>query len=103
MAENNGYKYLAPRLDSNYRQFFYTERKIFAQTLYRETVGIDPRTPEEVAHDYDVPVEAVYEAIDYCLKNEDLLRKERDEEQALIKARGLDKPPYAPKDYKPES
>jgi len=103
MAESNGYKYLAPRPDSHYRQFFYTERKIFAQTLYRETVGVDPRTPEEVAHDYDVPVEAVYEAIDYCLKNEDLLRKEREEEQALIKARGLDQPPYVPNDYKPES
>jgi hypothetical protein len=102
MAESNGYKYLAPRPDSNYRQFFYTGRKVFAQTLFRETVGVDPRTPEEVARDFDVPVEAVYESIDYCLKNEPLLRKERDMEEALIKARGLDKPPYVPADYKPE-
>jgi uncharacterized protein (DUF433 family) len=102
MAERNGYKYLAPRPDSNYRQLFYTGRKIFAQTLFRETVGEDPRTPEEVAEDYDVPVEAVYEAIDYCLKNEDLLRKERDDDWAEIQARGLDKPPYAPAIAQPE-
>jgi hypothetical protein len=50
-----------------------------------------------------VPVEAVREAIDYCLKNEELLRQEREEEAALIRARGLDKPPYVPPDYKAES
>ena len=102
MAERNGYKYLAPRPDSNYRQLYYTGRKIFAQTLFRETVGVDPRTPEQVAEDYDVPVEAVYEAIDYCLKNESLLRKERDDDLARIKTLGLDKPPYVPEDYKPQ-
>lgn len=102
MSEQIHYKYLGPWRGSTYRQFFYTERKIRAETLYRETVGEDPRTPEEVAEDYDVPVEAVYEAIHYCTHNEDLLRKERDEELADIRRRGLDKPPYVPPDYKPD-
>lgn len=103
MCDDCQYKYLGPWRGSNYRQFFYKERKIRAETLFRETVGIDPRTPEEVAEDYDVPVEAVYEAIHYCTHNEALLRKERDEELADIRRRGLDKPPYVPPDYKPES
>ena len=101
MSEHE-YKYLVRYYGSNYKQYFYKERKIFAQTLYRATVGLDPRTPEEVAEDYDVPVEAVHEAIHYCIHNEDLLRKEREEDLADIRARGLDKPPYAPSDYKPE-
>lgn len=96
------YKYLVRYYGSSYKQYFYKERKIFAQTLYRATVGRDPRTPEEVAEDYDVPVEAVQEAIHYCLHNEDLLRSEREKDLADIRARGLDKPPYAPPDYKPE-
>jgi hypothetical protein len=104
MTEVNGrqYKYLEPRPDSNYRQLFFRGRKIFAQTLYRATVGEEPRTPEEVARDFNVPVEAVHEAIDYCVHNEPLLRQERERELARIKAAGRDKPPYVPPDYKPE-
>src|SRR5712692_8667167 len=103
MSEETQYKYLGPWRGSRYRQCFYKDRKIRAETLYRETVGIDPLTPEEVAEDYDVPVEAVYEAIHYCTHNEDLLRKEREEEAEDIRKHGWDKPPYVPQDYKPES
>jgi uncharacterized protein (DUF433 family) len=105
MTDVNGhqYKYLTPWRGSNYKQLFYKDRKIRAEVLYRQTVGIDPRTPEEVARDYHVPVEAVYEAIHYCTHNEPLLRQERDRTLALIKERGLDKPPYAPADTTEES
>jgi uncharacterized protein (DUF433 family) len=103
MPEQHEYKYLAPRYGSNYRQWFVKDRRIRAETLYRETVGLDPRTPEAVAEDYDVPVEAVYEAIHYCKHNEELLRQEREEVLADIRAMGLDKPPYVPPDYKPDS
>jgi uncharacterized protein (DUF433 family) len=103
MPESNGYKYLEPRPGSNYRQLFYKGRNLRAEVLYRETIGLDPRTPEELAHDYRIPVEAVYEAIDYCIKNEDLLRAERDRTLERIRQGGLDKPPSAPADYKPES
>lgn len=102
MSEQREYKYLGPRLGSLYRQFFFKGRGLRAETLYRETVGLEPRTPEEVAEDFDVPLEAVYEAIDYCLRNEDLLRQEREEDWAAMRARGLDKPPLVPPDFKPE-
>ena len=102
MCEECQYKYLGPWRGSNYRQFFYKDRKIRAETLYRQTVGVDPRTPEEVARDFEVPVEAVLEAIHYCTHNEELLRKEREEDLADIRARGLDKPPYVPPDYRPD-
>jgi hypothetical protein len=98
MLEAKTYRYLEPRPGSTYRQLFYRGRNLRAEVLYRQTVGREPRTPEETARDYNVPVEAVYEAIDYCVNNEPLLRKERDEELASIQAKGLDKPPYAPAD-----
>ncbi len=102
MNDETPYKYLGPWRGSRYKQFFLKDRKVFAQTLYRETVGAEPLTPEEVAAEYDVPVEAVFEAIHYCTRNEELLRQERDEEAALIRERGLDKWPYAPRDFRPE-
>jgi hypothetical protein len=94
------YRYLTPRPGSNYRQYYLKDRrKIRAEVLYRMTVGPEPRTPEQVAIDYKVPVEAVRESIDYCVRNEGLLREERDRETADLRARGLDRPPFVPPDY----
>ena len=104
---NNGcecqYKYLGPWRGSNYKQFFYKERKIRALTLYQETQEPDARSPEEVAADHDVPVEAVLEAIHYCTHNQELIKQEADEELASIRARGWDKPPHVPPWYKAEA
>jgi hypothetical protein len=102
MAEYTEYKYLQPkRGGSNYRQLFVNGR-IRAEVLYRETVGQEPLTQEEVAREYNVPVEAVREAIDYCVNNRELLDQERAREEAWIRATGHDKWPYAPRDDKPD-
>jgi uncharacterized protein (DUF433 family) len=103
MTNSNNYQFLERRPDSNYKQLFVKGRKIRAEVIYRQTVGEEPRTPEEVARDYNLPLEAVREAIDYCLHNEDVLQEDRDREMAMIRARGLDKPPLVPPDFKPES
>jgi hypothetical protein len=103
MSEPTKYKYLHPkRGGSNYRQLFVGGR-IRAEVLYRESVGLEPLTPEEVAREYQLPVEAVREAIEYCVKNPDVLDADRAMEEATIKAYGLDKWPHAPRDYKPDS
>jgi hypothetical protein len=94
MDANGEYKYLKPKRGSRYRQLFFG--RIRAEVLYRETVGTEPLAPEQVALEYQVPVEAVLEAIDYCLKNKDLLDAERSREAAGIKAAGRDQWPYAP-------
>jgi hypothetical protein len=101
MAERIEYKYLQPKPGSNYRQLFVNGR-IRAEILYRETVGLEPLTPEEVAREYGLPVDAVAEAIDYCLRNRELLDGERAREAARIKAARRDKWPYAPRDSRPE-
>ena len=95
MDTNGEYKYLKPKRGSRYRQLFFG--RIRAEVLYRETVGSEPLTPELVAREYGVPIEAVLEAIDYCTKNKDLLDAERAREEAQIKADGRDQWPYAPK------
>ncbi len=39
----------------------------FVPRFSRATVGPEPRTPEEIAHDFGVPIEAVRDAVHYCL------------------------------------
>jgi uncharacterized protein (DUF433 family) len=90
------YQYLERRRGSNYAQLYVKGRGIRAEVLYRHSVGSEPRTPEEVARDFELPVEAVREAIDYCLQNEPLLREEREREQTWFRQQGLDKPPLVP-------
>lgn len=85
MSSGSGYKYLEPRTGTRFEQLFVKGRKYTAEVLYRETVGEGARTPEEVAHDFDVPLEAVLEAIHYCTHHEELLRRERAEELARIR------------------
>jgi uncharacterized protein (DUF433 family) len=93
MSSDTFYQYLVRWPGSNFRQLFYKDRKIRADTLYGATIGTEARTPEEVADDFDVPLEAVHEAIDYCTRNEELLRREAEEGLADMRARGLDRPP----------
>jgi uncharacterized protein (DUF433 family) len=98
MSEDSIYQYLrAKQGGSNYRQLF-VKGRIRAEVLYRETVGQESLTPAEVARQYNVPLEAVLEAIDYCRKNETLLNEERSREEAWIHASGRDKWPYAPRE-----
>jgi len=89
MAETIDYIHLAPREGSGYQQYFVKGRSLRAETLFRATVGLEPMTPDEVAQDYDVPVEAVREAMHYCLRNAALLQREREEDWAESESRGL--------------
>jgi hypothetical protein len=99
---NVEYKHLKPKRGSQYRQLFVNNR-IMAEVLYRETVGNEPQTPEQVAQEYGVPVEAVREAIDYCERNPDILAADRAREAEHIKTDGRDRWPYAPRDYQPNA
>jgi hypothetical protein len=54
--------------------------------------GPEQCTPEEFARDYNVPIEAVREALDYVENNMELIQAERREEADDMRARGLDCP-----------
>jgi hypothetical protein len=96
MPEPIRYRYLQPKRGSRYQQLAVNGR-IRAEILYRETLGSQPLSPEQIAAEYNLPVEAVREAIHYCEHNRALLDAERAREQAAIEARGLDRWPHAPR------
>ena len=93
MEQNGTYKWLGPRPGSKYQQYFVKGHGVRAQTLYRATLEPDAMTPEAVATDRGVPLEAVYEAIEYCRKNADLLHREWEEEEEIIRRNSWDQPP----------
>src|SRR5438445_393065 len=90
MTEPVRYKYLQPKHGSRYRQLAVNGR-IRAEILYRETVGPEPLTPDQVAKEYNLPVESVLEAIHYCEHNRELLDAERVRQQPTMEARGFDR------------
>jgi uncharacterized protein (DUF433 family) len=83
------YQHLEPRPGSNYRQLFLKGRRIRAAVVYEAIHGPDPFSPEQFAREYQVPLEAVREALDYVAKNRLLIEQERDREAARLRARGL--------------
>jgi uncharacterized protein (DUF433 family) len=83
------YQHLEPRPGSNYRQSFLKGRRIRAAVADEAIHGPDPFTPEEFARDFQVPMEAVLEALDYVAKNRPLIERERDHDAARLRARGL--------------
>jgi hypothetical protein len=89
MAETIDYIHLATREGSGYQQYFVKGRNLLAETLFRATVGPEPMTPDDMARDYDPPVDAVREAVQYCIRNAVLRQWEREKDWAESRARGL--------------
>ena len=84
------WKHLETHPQSSYKQLFLKGTRIRAEIIYGMWVNGDlppTTTPEEIAEDMNLPVEAVREAIAYCDADpaevaEDQ-RREREELQAL--------------------
>jgi uncharacterized protein (DUF433 family) len=83
------YEHLERRPGSNYRQLFIKGRRIRAAIVDEVVHGPDPRTAEEFAQEYQVPLAAVLEALEYVAQNRALIQQERDHEAARLRARGL--------------
>ena len=87
--------YLDRKPGSNYRQLFVKGRNIRATTLYGEYMDEEePRTPEQIAADRDLPLAAVQEAIAYCESNPPEIREDWEMEEASIQARAKTDPNF---------
>jgi len=92
---SNPYKYLVRKPKSVYKQLFIKDRWISARTLYGKYVREgEPMTPEEIAADYELPLEAVLEAIAYCESNPPEIASDYAAEEALMEATGMNDPHY---------
>ena len=92
-TNSKAYKYLARKPKSVYKQLFIKERWISARTLYGMYAREEsPMTPEEIATDYDLPFEAVQEAIAYCESNPPELAEDYAREEAVMEVTGMNDP-----------
>jgi uncharacterized protein (DUF433 family) len=101
------WKYLEPRPQSAYRQLFVKGTRIRARVLYGFFMSEeDPWTPEQIAAEYALPLEAVQEAIAYCQSNPPEIERDFRREEALMEATGMNDPNYkyhpSPKILSPE-
>lgn len=80
------WQYLDRKPGSVYRQLFVKGRNIRARTIYAAQLNPeDPRTPEQIATDFELPLEAVREAIAYCQGNPSEIQQDWEADEELFK------------------
>ncbi len=109
MEPSTTWKYLAPKPGSHYRQLFVKGTRIAARVLYSYyTAGEDwpGQTVEEIAAGFNLPIQAVQEAIAYCETNPQEIHEDWQREEAIMEASGMNDPNYkyhpSPKPLSPE-
>jgi len=94
-TEVQKWAYLAPNPKSAYRQLFVKGTRIRARVLYGWYANEeDPLTPDQIAAEYGLPVEAIKECIAYCESNPPELLEDYAREEAIMEASGENDPNY---------
>ena len=90
------YQFLAPNPKSAYKQLFVKGTRIRARDLYGWYASTEEpfMTPEQIAAEFNLPVEAVLESIAYCESNPPELLEDYAREEALMEATGMNDPNY---------
>jgi hypothetical protein len=92
---NPTWKYLARKPGSSYRQLFLRPWNIAARTIYGCYMSEEePMTPEQIAEDRQIPLDAVLEAIAYCETDPPEIREDWEIEEAMVEAAGYNDPEY---------
>src|SRR5262249_5536258 len=89
------WRFLEPNPHSCYKQLFVKGTRIRARVLYGMFVSADePLTVEEIASEFNLPAEAVREAIAYCQGNPPEIAQDQERENRLMEASGMNDPDY---------
>ena len=95
MSTGITYQYLESRPTSLYRQLFLKGTRIRAEIIYWAYINAEePRTAEQVAADYDLPLPAIVEAIEYSKSNPPEIVADIAREEAIMAATGQSDPDY---------
>ncbi|MEZ2238476.1 DUF433 domain-containing protein [Microcoleus sp.] len=82
------WQYLVARPYAWRAQLYIKGRKLLASTIWRDMTA-NGMSPEQAAENWDLPLSAIYEAIDYCESHQELLKLEADEERYRLEAKGV--------------
>jgi len=87
-AAGKTYQYLEQRPDKSAQELFVRGTGVRASTIWHDRF-ISRFSPDQIARDRDLPLEAVYEALDYCQENWERICKEKDSEKQQLEKRGF--------------
>ena len=82
------WQYLVARPHAWRKQLYIKGRKLLASTICRDMTA-NQMSAEQAAENWDLPLSAIYEAIDYCENHQELLKLEADEERYRLEAKGV--------------
>jgi uncharacterized protein (DUF433 family) len=89
------WKHLAPNPKSAYKQLFIRGTRIRARVIYGLFMSEEePMTPELIAADFNLPFEAVQEAIVYCQGDPPEIKQDFERVERLMQACGMNDPDY---------
>jgi uncharacterized protein (DUF433 family) len=87
------WKYLERRPGSSYQQLCIKGKRIWAWTLYCAVMNEkEPRTPQELAEDWNSPLEAVEEAIEHGRSDPPEIRADHRKHDRRAEAIGMSEP-----------
>lgn len=87
------WQYLEKRPDSWRKQLYLKGKRLRASIIWTDMI-VNEMTPEEAADNWDLPLEAIKESIEYCETHQDLLKQEAEIERRHLEERGI---PLEPK------
>jgi hypothetical protein len=79
---------LVARLHPWRRQLYIKGRKLLASIVWQDSIT-NQMSAEQAAENWDLPLAAIHEIIDYCENNQELLKLESDQERYRLAAKGV--------------
>ena len=94
-ASATTWKHLTPNPKSVYKQLFIRGTRIRARVVYGLFMSDEePMTPEVIAAEFNLPLDAVKEAIAYCQNDPPEIKEDFEREERLMEATGMNDPDY---------
>ena len=82
------WQYLEQRSQSWRQQLYFKGKKLTAFAVWSDMI-VNGETPQEAAENWDLPLEAVQEAITYCETHQELLKQEAEIERHSLEELGV--------------
>ena len=86
--EIENWQYLTARPHAWRKQLYIKGRKLLASTVWQDMTA-NGMSPEQAAENWDLPLSAIYETINYCQSHQELIKLEADEERYRLEAKGV--------------
>lgn len=83
-----GYKYLVQRADKRTQELFIRGTGVRASTIWHDRY-ISRMTPQRIACNRNLPMEAILEALAYCQDHWETICAEKDEERVWLEQQGF--------------